>query len=213
MNDQLFDIGPYKVLKSIGKGGMGEVFLAFDPVCQRHVAIKLMLADKEIDEKKRQRFLNEAIVTGQLTHPGIIPIYSVVNEKELIYFVMPYIEGKMLKEIFRDAQKSELDQQPLDSINLVPSYIYMFLQICSAVSYAHSKGIIHRDLKSSNILVGTHAEIRILDWGLAEAIQEIEEKGHGEEGKGQISGTVIYMAPELVLGSPPLIFPKFIHLV
>ena len=199
MDEIPLKIGNYKILKKIGQGGMGEIFLAFDPACQRQVALKCMRSDIEISDKVREQFLHEAVLTSQLTHPGIIPIYSIVEEKDRVFFTMPFIEGKTLKELFDEARQRELADASPNSAYSVAVFSYMFLQICSAVAYAHSKGIIHRDLKPSNILVGANHEVRILDWGLIEAVAA--EKKYDPEGK--ISGTVVYLAPELVYGQQP----------
>ena len=203
MDNTLFEIGSYKILKNIGSGGMGEVYLAYDPVCQRQVALKCIRSDIEINNKVREQFLNEAILTSQLTHPGIIPIYSIVSESDLIFFTMPFIEGKMLKELFAEARQKEMEGSLPDPSSSVAAFSYMFLQICSAVAYAHSRGIIHRDLKPSNILAGANHEVRILDWGLIKAVEDSEEQKKSFDVRDKISGTVIYLAPELTLGKPP----------
>jgi eukaryotic-like serine/threonine-protein kinase len=203
MKDLPPEIGNYKILKKIGSGGMGEIFLAYDPVCKREIALKCIRSDIKITDKVRQQFLNEAILTSQLIHPGIIPIYSIVAEENLVFFTMPFIEGKMLKDLFAEGIQKEQDESPSDPSSSVPAFSYMFLQICSAVAYAHSKGIIHRDLKPSNIIVGSNHEIRIIDWGLIKVVEEASENEKDPEREGKISGTVIYLAPELTLGQPP----------
>ena len=193
-------IGPYQVLKKIGQGGMGEIFLVYDPVCQRQIALKRFRSDKAINKKLRNQFLAEAKITSQLVYPGIIPIYSIVDQEKLPYYTMPYIEGKNLKEIFTNVLQNEKATDPLSTVSQFTS---IFLHICLAVSYAHSKGVIHRDLKPSNILVGHQGEVFISDWGLVEAASDIQMKGYGHEGKGKISGTIPYLAPELVIGKHP----------
>ncbi len=176
---------PYRLERKLGEGGMGEVYLAFDESLNRYVAIKRIRADKENDPDAKRRFLDEATTCSKLTHPAIIPIFT-VHKEDPIYFAMPYIEGKMLKEILTS-------DHPLATI---PSLLNIFLQICHACQYVHAKGIVHRDLKPSNIMIGANGEVTILDWGLAESIQQDAEKKH------KIAGSIPYMAPELVSGMP-----------
>lgn len=200
MNEIPNKIGKYQIHKLIGRGGMGEIFLAYDPTCNRQIALKCIRSDLEITPKIREQFLNEAILTGQLTHPGIIPIYSIVDEKNLVFFTMPYIEGRTLKVLFEEAAQAAVNKDFSNPIYAVSAFIYIFLQICSAVSYAHHKGIIHRDLKPSNILVGQNHDVRILDWGLIKALNEESEETARPT---KVSGTIFYFAPELVMGKPP----------
>lgn len=176
---------PYRLERKLGEGGMGEVYLAFDESLNRYVALKRIRSDKENDPDAKKRFLNEATTCSKLTHPAIIPVYT-VHKEDPVYFTMPYIEGKMLKEILTS-------DHPLAAI---PSLLNIFLQICHACQYVHAKGIVHRDLKPSNIMIGANGEVTILDWGLAETLQKEAEKQH------KIAGSIPYMAPELVSGMP-----------
>ncbi len=193
-------IGPYKCIDLIGKGGMGEVWLANDPVCDRLLAIKRIRPDLKHDGLKN-RFLREAKITAQLTHPGVISIYSIHQDEHELYYIMPYIDGDTLKQIIRSGHKEKAS---------IPSLLPIFKNICQTVAYAHSKGIIHRDLKPENILVGKFGEVILFDWGLAELIsemapewEEIETEFHSELTRpGKLVGTVSFMAPERALGSP-----------
>ena len=199
-------IGPYSIVKVLGSGGMGEVFLAYDPTYNRNIALKRMKKDLQSNPELRKQFLNEARLTGQMSHPAIVPIFTVVEEKDLVYYTMPYVEGKMLKSIFELGCEQEQSGEPPDYLTTVPALTYIFLEICRAVAYSHSKGIIHRDLKPSNIMVGDHGQTVILDWGLIKfASQEKEEKAtkysQGQEVE-KIAGTLIYAAPELLAGEP-----------
>lgn len=194
-------IGPYKSIRSIGKGGMGEIFLALDPLFQRQIAIKKIRSDLK-EESYRERLLREARITAQMTHPGVITIYNLHDEAGELYYTMPYIEGKTLKELLRTL--------PAPTIaSLLPIYV----SICQTIHYAHSQKIIHRDLKPENILVGNFGEVIILDWGLAqlssatdplpmETLEESSSSEHSEglTGRGKIVGTLAYMAPERALG-------------
>jgi eukaryotic-like serine/threonine-protein kinase len=194
-------IGPYEILRCIGSGGMGEVFLAYDPICKRKIALKRIRTDSDKPEKLREQFLQEATLTAQLIHPCIIPIYSIVDEKDLLYFTMPFIEGQTLKDLLATARESERRDESPNPLSSVTSLSYMFLQICRAIGYAHSQGVIHRDLKPSNIMIGSSGEVRILDWGL---VQPISDRGKlSIEEADKVAGSLMYMAPEIILGGAP----------
>jgi len=208
-----FSIGPYQILRSIGKGGMGEVFLAYDTTCGRRIALKRIRADLVEHSQMHHRFLKEARVTSQLTHPAIIPIYVIEEEDNLIYYTMPFVEGETLKTILRDSRTKEKNgDKPHPIGGSIPPLARIFLTICQAVAYAHSKGVLHRDLKPENIIVGKYGEVLILDWGLAKLMRN----KHDDDGKypniklslhqlthvGKVVGTISYMAPERAMGMP-----------
>lgn len=198
----------YTVKKSLGKGGMGEVFLAYDEICERDVALKQIRADLLRYKTMQERFLKEARIASQLTHPSIIPIYSIDQE----FYTMPYIEGETLKQILRTTKEQEKNGEPLHPIgSSIPTLIQIFFSICQAIAYTHSKGILHRDLKPENIIVGKYGEVLILDWGLAERLSEphevaAEEIPNSEDSDltrpGKIVGTLTYMAPERARSEP-----------
>ncbi len=200
-------IGQYKTLKVIGKGGMGEVLLARDPVCDRNVAIKRIRPDLTQHAALKNRFLREAKITASLTHPGIISIYSIHHEGDETYYTMPYIEGKTLRQIIKDALQNAKTSKNEHSI---PALLPIFKSICQTVSYSHSKGVLHRDLKPENILVGTFGEVIVFDWGLAHIITETPQEMDEVDVEtppeltrpGKLVGTVAYMAPERALGEP-----------
>jgi len=190
-------IGRYKILQSIAKGGMGEVFLAHDPLYQRTIALKQVREDLKKHKNICNRFLKEAKLTACLTHPGIIPIYSIHESEPFPYYTMPYIEGTTLLELLR--------KQPSPTI---ASMIPIFKSICQTVCYAHAQGILHRDLKPENILIGKYGEVIILDWGVAvrlsdkkeETLEESPEKDPTLTKPGKTVGTLAYMAPERATG-------------
>lgn len=213
-----FVIGPYQVIGDIGKGGMGEVFLAYDTNCGRKIALKRIRSDLSEHIQMHNRFLKEARITSQLTHPAIIPIYTIHSEDKSVYYTMPYVEGDTLKEILRVARRHEKKEgKPLHIGTSIQALIRIFLNVCQAVAYAHSKGVLHRDLKPENVIVGKYGEVLILDWGLAKMmhpgleegdqnfIEEVPAKkrpGSQLTHLGRIVGTLGYMAPERVLGQP-----------
>lgn len=214
-----FSVGPYQIINSIGKGGMGEVFLAYDTTCGRRIALKRIRTDLSEHQQMHNRFLKEARITSQLTHPAIIPIYAIHEEDSLVYYTMPFVEGQTLKQIFKTASKQDKKGEKSDpSLSSIPALVRIFLSICQAIAYAHSKNVLHRDIKPENIIIGTYGEVLILDWGLAKMISqeknlseeaefsiEEEEKSHPLHQLthiGRVVGTVSYMAPERALGHP-----------
>lgn len=210
--DQIkFQLGHYKIIDLIGKGGMGEVFLAYDTICCRNIALKKIRSNLLDHKQVHSRFLKEAHVTSQLIHPSIIPIYSIHKEEKEIYYTMPYVQGETLKEIFKNARKLTQKGKKVDPhIGSIPSLIRIFINVCQAIAYAHSKKVLHRDLKPENVIVGPYGEVLILDWGLATLIKtneeeeiEIPQGSHlgGITRLGKVVGTVNYMAPERARGN------------
>src|SRR5262249_32874545 len=157
--------GSYQVLKVIGKGGMGEVFLAYDTTCGRRIALKRIRSDLMEHVQMHNRFLKEARVTAQLTHPSIIPIYAIHGQQQQeVYYTMPYVEGQTLKQILRKAKQVEKKGQKSDVAGgSIPALMRIYLSICQAIAYAHSKEVLHRDIKPENIIVGQYGEVLILD--------------------------------------------------
>lgn len=198
-----FSIGTYQVLTSIGKGGMGEVFLAYDTSTGRKLALKKVRTDLLKHPQIKGRFLREARITCQLTHPSIIPIYGISHEGEEIYYTMPYVEGENLKQILRRARKLEKQGEKTDAS--IASLIRIFISICQAIAYAHSKQVLHRDLKPENIIVGKYGEALILDWGLAKLTESKEDDlpnlNMGGTRVGKVVGTLSYLSPERALGA------------
>jgi serine/threonine-protein kinase len=209
----------YQLLEKIGQGGMGEVFLAFDTLCGRRIALKKIRADLLEHPQIRHRFLKEAHITCQLTHPAIIPIYSIQAAQLSAYYTMPFVEGETLKQIIRKTRQQERKGDPLDHLGgSILALMRAFITICQAVAYAHAKGVLHRDLKPENIIIGKYGEVLILDWGLAKYIHSpISDEDEEESSShptiplphiaeitrlGKVVGTVAYMAPERALGQP-----------
>jgi serine/threonine protein kinase/tetratricopeptide (TPR) repeat protein len=206
-------IGPYKVLKSLGRGGMGEVFLAEDLLCGRKVALKRVKPEWKDNSTLRRRFLREAKVASSLTHPSIVPILAIQMDPPEIYYTMPYIEGETLRQILKISREQEKRGEPLTHPigSSIPALSRIFLQVCEAIAYTHSKGVLHRDLKPENIIVGNFGEVMILDWGIADFIDSLEsdeslpeirasEKAEDLTRPGKITGTLAYMAPERLKG-------------
>jgi serine/threonine-protein kinase len=186
---------------------MGEVYLAKDPSCGRELALKRIRPDLSKNQTVLNRFLREARVASRLTHPSIIPILAIENAPPDVYYTMPYVEGDTLRQILRQTLESE-ERHPIG--RSIPALARIFLQICEAIAYTHSKGILHRDLKPENIIVGKYGEVMILDWGIADFISEIFPDSEPTNVRvpceedltrpGKIAGTLAYMAPERLLG-------------
>lgn len=209
----------YQLIENIGKGGMGEVYLAFDSVCGRRIALKKIRSDLLEHPQIRHRFLKEAYITCQLTHPAIIPIYSIQPAQLSAYYTMPFVEGETLKQIIRKTRIQEKKGEKVDHLGgSIPALMRVFITTCQAVAYAHAKGVLHRDLKPENIIIGKYGEVLILDWGLAKYINSPSSDEELPENPviplpnsseitrfGKVVGTIAYMAPERALGQPATI--------
>ncbi len=180
-------IGKYKVLDTLGQGAMGVVYKALDPDIDRHVAIKTirfdMLTDAAGKDEIMRRFMREAQAVGKLEHPNIITIYEVGREEDLTYIVMQLAKGQSLKEIL-DAGKS---YQPSEIVKLVD-------RLCAALDYAHSQGVVHRDVKPANILIDEMGRPYLVDFGVARLEMSTMTTA------GSVMGTPSYMSPEQVMG-------------
>lgn len=195
----------------LGQGGIGRVFLGFDKNIEREVAIKELIAEKAdaIKDRNLARFIREAKVTGQLEHPGIVPVYELNAKPDGTYFyVMKYVHGRTLYEGINSCFAETPEAAFRERLTLLPSLI----DVCEAMGYAHSKGVIHRDLKPSNVILGEFGETIILDWGLAKAYKaEASNSSHPAPSseveddadsmltrQGEMLGTPSYMSPEQI---------------
>ncbi len=205
-------IGRYSLIRSLGKGGMGEVFLAFDESCGRQVALKRIRTDLKENPTIKNRFLREARLAAQLSHPNIIAIHAIEQEGDLSFYTMPFIEGETLRAILKRVRlEGATGVGAYSHRTSLSDLVRIFLSVCQAIAYCHSKGILHRDLKPENILVGKFGETMIVDWGLAQyANSENEEETENETEEtpgdytrpGKVVGTLAYMAPERALHHP-----------
>ncbi|MEM6453774.1 MAG: protein kinase [Acidobacteriota bacterium] len=180
-------IGPYRMVERIGSGGMGEVYKARDERLDRWVAIKRIRPDKESADESRQRFRREARAAAKLNHASIVHVYDIFQDGDSDCIVMEYVEGSSLDRM--------IAERPLDAQNAAR----LGQQIASGLSEAHSKGILHRDLKTENIIVTREGQAKILDFGLAKPIVK-DDLDASLTGKGQVVGTSRAMSPEYVSG-------------
>lgn len=188
---------------------MGEVFLVYDPVCDRRIALKKVRTNVKNPNRLKQCFLREAKIASRLVHPGVIPIYSICEDLDNTYYTMPYVEGRSLKEVFKQVwgQNFETCKKENGEYSSISELTRIFYSICHTMEYAHSKGVLHRDLKPDNILIGLYGEVIILDWGVATFISSDESFSdgtcfYGEKTLlGKIAGTPNYMPPERLRGN------------
>ncbi|MDX8430499.1 MAG: protein kinase [Candidatus Algichlamydia australiensis] len=204
-------IGRYQIIRRIARGGMGEVYLAYDPLFSRQIALKRIRSDLKRHKILCRRFLREAKIAASLTHPSIVPVYEIHDEGEDLYYTMPFIEGESLKDILVKARNAEKQGKLGPEVGKsTPALMRLLLPVCQAIHFIHSKGFLHRDIKPGNIIIGKFGEVRIIDWGVALAIGQQDESLDlsGEPGltsPGKVVGTVTYMAPERILGDPSTI--------
>jgi len=167
-------MGRYKIIRKLGQGGSGVVYLARDAYIQRQVALKI---SQGISSQSRKKLFLEAQSAGRLSHPNILAIYDTGLYKEFCYIIMEYVEGETLKRACRPENLLPLDQ-----------CIEIIFKVASALHYAHQRGVIHRDIKPSNIMLDKHGTPKLTDFGIARISKQDPEKG--------IWGTPSYMSPE-----------------
>ena len=187
-------LGRYEIRSQLGVGGMGEVYLAHDTKLNRKVAIKVVATYSGTSDQANKRLLREARAAATLDHPNICAIHEVGEEGDRTFIVMQYVEGETLDV--------KLKQKPLE----LNESLILTEQIADALAEAHSRGIIHRDIKPLNIIVTSRGQAKVMDFGLAKLIQQSEVVQGEAETEAQLStpgaiiGTVPYMSPEQVRG-------------
>ncbi len=183
MNERIFS-GKYQIQREIARGGMGTIFHAIDLTLRREVAIKVLHAHYSGDPSFAQRFLGEARGMARLDHPNIVRVYAVEEEGEIHYIVMEFFPGQDLKHILREGGPLPL-----------PKALHYAIEITKALTYAHQKNLIHRDIKPGNVLVDEQDHVKITDFGIAAALDESSATL-----TGTIMGTPEYMSPEQAKG-------------
>ncbi|MEM7159742.1 MAG: protein kinase [Myxococcota bacterium] len=167
------DVGlaKYGIENVLGRGGMGVVVKGKDRLLGRSVAIKTLHPGLENDAANRRRFIIEAQVGAQLEHPNIVPVYSMEQGDEALAFTMRLLGGQTLDGFLKEC-KEQVEAGAVDEEHALPERFEIFLKVCDAVDYAHSRGVIHRDLKPLNVIVGDHHEVYLYDWGIAKVLTE-----------------------------------------
>ena len=229
-----FRVGPkgggdarFRVIRLHARGGLGAVFVALDSELNREVALKQILDRHADDPASRSRFLLEAEITGGLEHPGIVPVYGLGHHDDgRPYYAMRFIKGDSLKEAIADhhrprpaaAGSTAGNSRELDLRKL----LRRFVDVCNAIEYAHRRGVLHRDLKPGNVMVGKYGETLVVDWGLAKALGQAgpdepeseralapsHSSGTAETLPGSALGTPSYMSPEQADGDLARIGPR-----
>ena len=156
------DKGRYQILGEIDRGGMGAVLRGRDRDLGRDLAIKVLLEEHHDDPAMTRRFLEEAQIGGQLQHPGIVPVYELGSfDERRPYFTMKLVKGRTMAAMLKERAGPAHD---------LPRFLSIFEQVCQTMAYAHARGVIHRDLKPLNIMVGSFGEVQVMDWGLAKVL-------------------------------------------
>ena len=174
----------YEIIRSIGEGGMANVYLGYDTILDRNVAIKVLRGDLSNDEKFVRRFQREALSASSLAHPNIVEMYDVGEDNGLYYIVMEYIEGKTLKQLLKKRGTLTLSEA-----------IDIMLQLTDGMAHAHDSYIIHRDLKPQNIMIKDDGQIKITDFGIAMALNSTQLTQ-----TNSVMGSVHYLPPEQASG-------------
>ncbi|MFT4689254.1 MAG: serine/threonine protein kinase [Limisphaerales bacterium] len=209
--------GPYEIGNIVAQGGMGAIVSAIDSNLRRTVALKVILSGNNAADEHVQRLITEARITGQLEHPNIVPLYELgVTRSGVVYYTMRMVEGPTLSTV--------LDRLRGNSDEIVKRFglaklLTIFQKVCDAVAFAHSRGVVHRDLKPDNVMIGEFGEVMVMDWGLAKVLNATEESDSDSDSEfldrddvriihddtyqtivGRVKGTPRYMAPEQAQG-------------
>ena len=181
----------YKILKMIAEGGFGKIFLAKDLVLGREVVIKSLKTEHLAKPESIAKFISEAKLSAQLDHPAIVPLFSLDTDTvDGLHLAMQLINGITLKEFLNRCREKDQTEKTNSRRyeRTLQVRLESFLKVCDAIEYAHSRGIIHCDLKPENIMLGKNGEVYVMDWGIA--------CPNGTDRKGDLEGTPAYMAPE-----------------
>jgi serine/threonine-protein kinase len=195
----------YGLSEEIGHGAMGQVFLAYEPLLGREVALKTLGPSLAANPEARARFVAEARVTGGLGHPNIVPVFELGKlPGDGLYFAMQRVRGRSLSEVLHAASQGDSGRYGRHQL------VRIVHQVCLAVAYAHTRGVLHRDLKPQNVMVGDFGEVYLMDWGLAKAVKDDPRADWWFEGRtladvystqaGRVRGTPVYMSPEQAQG-------------
>src|SRR5262249_25364313 len=204
----------YSLTRLHATGGIGRIWLARDADLGRDVALKELRPERADDPSLWTRFLKEAKITGQLEHPGVVPVYELSRrpQDQQPFYTMQFVKGRTLTEAARSYHRKRAAGQD-DSLEFL-TFLNAFVAVCNTVAYAHARGVIHRDLKGQNVVLGDFGEVIVLDWGLAKLVDRPDPDGptppitldsdHAGTpeltAEGETVGTPAYMAPEQAAG-------------
>jgi serine/threonine-protein kinase len=178
-------IGRYDIIEMVGRGGMGVLYRAHDPMLERDVALKMMLVDFTMDQSARERFQREAKAVARLQHRNVVTIHELGEHEGAPYIVMEFLSGSDLENLL-------VGEKPM----ALADKLDVAIQLCEGLGYAHEQGIVHRDIKPSNVRVLEDGTVKILDFGIAKfAVSTVTQSG-------TIMGTASYMSPEQIMGQP-----------
>jgi tRNA A-37 threonylcarbamoyl transferase component Bud32 len=202
----------FLILRPHARGGLGEVFVARDEELDREVALKEIQQRHAGQPESRARFLMEAKVTGALEHPGIVPVYGLGAYADgRPFYAMRFIKGDSLKEAIAAFHAADRGERPESERSLaLRGLLGRFVDVCQAIAYAHSRGVLHRDLKPGNVMLGKYGETLVVDWGLAKVLGQgdvetteaalVRPGDSGLTQAGRALGTPAYMSPEQAAG-------------
>ena len=207
----------FRILRPHARGGLGEVFVARDEELGREVALKQIQERHADHPESRSRFLLEAEITGGLEHPGIVPVYGLGSYADgRPYYAMRFIRGDSLKDAVERFHAADWSGRCGERELELRKLLGRFIDVCNAIEYAHSRGVLHRDLKPGNIMLGKYGETLVVDWGLAKAVgrRDLEDTSAGDESTlrsssgsgsaptqmGSAIGTPAFMSPEQAAG-------------
>jgi len=192
-------IGSYEVLAELGRGGMGIVWKAYDPELDRVVALKVPRLPSGKEEEARRRFVTEARIASRLQHRGVPTVYGLGCDRGTPYLAMQWVEGITLRRFLRDREAPRRAR----------SFRALFAAVCETLGHAHRHGIVHCDVKPTNVLLGAGGGVHVIDWGLARVVGEPScDAGPTEPRSGAVEGTPAYMAPEQARGEGQAIDPR-----
>jgi tetratricopeptide (TPR) repeat protein/serine/threonine protein kinase len=211
----------FRILRPHAEGGLGKVSVARDEELHRDVALKEIKERHADNYESRARFLVEAEITGALEHPGVVPVYGLGRYADgRPFYAMRFIKGDTLREAVEHFHKAEAGERPAGRRLELRKLLGRFVDVCDVIAYAHSRGILHRDLKPDNIMLGKYGETLVVDWGLAKPLgapEEAKDKsepffqpsgdGSAETQKGAAIGTPQYMPPEQAAGRLDVLGP------
>jgi tetratricopeptide (TPR) repeat protein/tRNA A-37 threonylcarbamoyl transferase component Bud32 len=217
--------GRYRPVRFHARGGLGEVFLAEDAELRRPVALKRIQGRYADDPDSRRRFLVEAEITARLEHPGVVPVLGLVEDGAgQPCYAMRFIEGPTLAQAIKEFHEADLQagRDPGERSLALRKLLGHFVAVCNTVGYAHSRGVLHRDLKPQNVMLGKYGETLVVDWGLAKPLDRTEaERAGGEQSlglggragpegatqPGEVKGTPEFMSPEQAAGKMTAVGP------